>query len=57
MGGRENLPSSLAAAAFEAVIGAIYLDGGLESARTFVLALLPVLPRQVVASRRIWVLR
>lgn len=37
MGTRENLPQSLAAAAFEAVIGAIYLDGGLESAAPFVL--------------------
>ncbi|MFO0828910.1 MAG: ribonuclease III [Phycisphaerales bacterium] len=37
MGGRENLPSSLAAAAFESVIGAIYLDGGLEAASEFVM--------------------
>ena len=37
MGSRENLPHSLAAAAFEAVIGAIYLDGGLEHAAPFVL--------------------
>lgn len=37
MGARENLPASLAAAAFESVIGAIYLDGGLEVAREFVL--------------------
>jgi ribonuclease-3 len=37
MGGRENMPASLAAAAFESVIGAVYLDGGLEAARTFIL--------------------
>ncbi len=37
MGSRENLPHSLAAAAFEAVIGAMYLDGGLEHAAPFVL--------------------
>ena len=34
----ENLPASLAACAYEAIIGAVYLDGGLEPARTFILA-------------------
>ena len=34
----ENMPSSLAACAYEAVVGAIYLDGGLEPARQFILA-------------------
>jgi len=33
----EHLPRSLGAAALEAVIAAIYLDGGLEPARTFIL--------------------
>lgn len=33
-----NLPRSLAAAVLEAVIAAIYLDGGLEPARRFILA-------------------
>ncbi|MEW6250767.1 MAG: ribonuclease III [Planctomycetota bacterium] len=34
----EHLPSSLAAGTLEAIIAAIYLDGGLEPARAFVLA-------------------
>ncbi len=38
MDGGHNLPRSLAAAVLEAVIAAIYLDGGLEAARTFILA-------------------
>jgi ribonuclease III len=33
-----SLPASLAACAYEAVTGAIYLDGGLEPARRFILA-------------------
>jgi ribonuclease-3 len=33
-----NLPTSVKAAVFEAVIGAIFVDGGLEAARRFVLA-------------------
>jgi ribonuclease-3 len=37
MGDRTTMPQSLAAAAFEAVIGAMYLDGGLEPVRDFVL--------------------
>ena len=37
MSGRSSLPASLAAAVWESVIGAIYLDGGLEPARRFVL--------------------
>jgi ribonuclease-3 len=34
----ENLPASLAACALEAIIGAVYMDGGLEPTRRFILA-------------------
>jgi len=34
----ETMPASLAACAYEAIVGAIYLDGGLEPARRFILA-------------------
>ncbi|MEX0885556.1 MAG: ribonuclease III [Phycisphaeraceae bacterium] len=37
MAGRPELPSSIAAAVFESVIGAMYLDGGLDPARRFIL--------------------
>ena len=40
MGGRTQLPQSLLAALFESVIGAMYLDGGIEPARMLVLRLL-----------------
>lgn len=40
MGVSGSMPPSVAAAAWEAAIGAIYLDGGLEPARTFILAAL-----------------
>ena len=36
-GPRRSLPSSLSAAVLESVIGAMYLDGGLEPARRFIL--------------------
>lgn len=34
-----NLPASVSGAVFESIVGAIFLDGGLEPARKFVLAL------------------
>lgn len=37
LGARGGLPTSLRAAVFEAVIGAMYLDGGLEPAKQFIL--------------------
>ena len=37
MAGRPTLPSSVAAAAVESIIAAIYLDGGIEPARAFIL--------------------
>jgi ribonuclease-3 len=37
MVGRQALPSSIAAAVLESIIAAIYLDGGIEPARKFVL--------------------
>lgn len=37
MSSQESMPSSLAAAAFEAMVAAIYLDGGIEPAQRFIL--------------------
>ncbi|MBX3372246.1 MAG: ribonuclease III [Phycisphaeraceae bacterium] len=37
MSNRAHLPRSVLAAAFEAVVGAIYIDGGLEAARRFIM--------------------
>jgi len=37
LGGHEHIPPSLRANIFEAIVGALYLDGGLDAARTFVI--------------------
>lgn len=37
IGGKHNLPTSLRAAVYEAVIGALFLDGGIEVAKRFIL--------------------
>ncbi len=37
IGGKAHLPTSLRAAVFESVIGAMFLDGGLEPAKRFIL--------------------
>ncbi|MBK9118653.1 MAG: ribonuclease III [Phycisphaerales bacterium] len=47
----EHLPSSLAAGTLEAIIAAIYLDGGLEAARQFVLTHMDGAIRQATASQ------
>jgi ribonuclease-3 len=51
MDGGENLPSSLAAGTLEAVIAAIYLDGGLEPARAFILQHMDPELREATASQ------
>ncbi len=40
MSGRPALPSSVAAAVFESIIAAIYLDGGMRSAKAFIVRML-----------------
>jgi len=37
MSGRQDLPSSVAAAVYEAIVAAVHLDGGLDAARRFIL--------------------
>ena len=50
MQGSGEVPSSLPAAAFEAVVAAIYLDGGFESARAFLLPLIDPLIESAARS-------
>lgn len=40
MTGRPKLPNSVAAAVFESIIAAIYIDGGIEAARSFIIRML-----------------
>lgn len=47
---QRELPQSLAAAAVESVVAAIYLDGGLEPARAFLRPLLEPMIRRAAAS-------
>lgn len=48
--GRQGLPESLLAGVFEAVVGALYLDAGLEPTRAFVL---PLLAQRIDAALRL----
>lgn len=50
-GGRRREP--LLAAAFEALLGALYLDGGLDAARRFLLPLLEQEAQRVIAAGRL----
>jgi ribonuclease III len=48
MGGQDHAPSSVFADVFESILGAVYLDGGMEAAKAFVLPLLePEIQRTV----------
>lgn len=50
MQGQRSLPQSLSAATLEAVIAAMYLDGGLDAARGFLTPLLTPLIRKAASS-------
>ena len=36
LGGADNMPTSILAAVFESLVAGVYLDGGMEAARTFI---------------------
>ena len=50
MSGRSDLPSSLAAAVYEALVAAIYLDGGREPAQDFILRHMAPVIREAAES-------
>lgn len=53
MSGRESLPPSLAAAVFESIVAAVYLDGGWEPARDFILRhMLPVIAENAASAHQ-----
>jgi len=50
MGGRHRMPMSLRAAVIESLIGALYVDGGLEPAKSFILNAMGPYIDEVAAS-------
>jgi len=50
MSTREQLPASLSAAVYESMVAAIYLDGGLEAARRFILSELEPIIEETASS-------
>ncbi|QQE11901.1 ribonuclease III [Planctomycetota bacterium] len=51
--GRPSLPSSVAAAVYEAVIAAIYLDGGIEPTREYILKyMIPIIEEAEASSHQ-----
>jgi ribonuclease-3 len=50
MSGKASLPSSVAAAVLESIIAAIYLDGGIEPARHFILSNLHPIIEELASS-------